>query len=52
MKQNYELQLPVHSVDIAPTATWAMGLDANPWWDGHPIKEAFVNGGIRKRERR
>ena len=52
IKENYELKLPVHSVDIVPTATWAMGLDANPWWRGRPVREAFKQGGVSKRSRR
>jgi arylsulfatase A-like enzyme len=36
-----KLRTPVHTMDTAATAAWALGLPIPPEWDGVPITEAF-----------
>jgi len=36
-----ELTSPVHTIDTAATAAFALGLQIPPEWDGAPVYEAF-----------
>lgn len=43
MKVNHQFVHEVRNQDIMPTVVYAMGLEANPWWKGTPMYEAFEN---------
>jgi len=38
---NMEFPYTVQNRDLVPTATDFLGLRQNPWWTGHPLKEAY-----------
>ena len=41
IKKNYEFEYTVRNYDIGATATYALGLRPNPWWNGQVMYEAF-----------
>lgn len=41
IKKGHEVSQPVYMYDVAPTVTFALGLDAPYAWRGKPIKGAF-----------
>ena len=43
VKSGHSLTRPVRNRDILPTAAWALGVKASPFWDGQVMEEPFEN---------